>query len=111
MLCGKARFEPRTLGTKAERYDHCATRPVVLCTWYIPNHWRQYTGKHILDLTRSQCPNRDRFSSSWPTQSLRCLRGAETRIGLAASGLPVGVARLRLRLIRVGHDHDDGNLN
>ncbi len=21
-------FEPRTLGTKAERYDHCATRPV-----------------------------------------------------------------------------------
>jgi hypothetical protein len=24
----KARFEPRTLGTKAERYDHCATRPV-----------------------------------------------------------------------------------
>jgi hypothetical protein len=30
MLCGKkkARFEPRTLGTKAERYDHCATRPV-----------------------------------------------------------------------------------
>ncbi len=25
---GKAGFEPRTLGTKAERYDHCATRPV-----------------------------------------------------------------------------------
>ncbi len=24
----KAGFEPRTLGTKAERYDHCATRPV-----------------------------------------------------------------------------------
>ena len=28
MLCGKAWFEPRTLSTKAERYDHCATRPV-----------------------------------------------------------------------------------
>jgi hypothetical protein len=28
MLCGKARFEPRTLGTKAESYDHCATRQV-----------------------------------------------------------------------------------
>jgi hypothetical protein len=25
----KARFEPRTLSTKAERYDHCGTRPVV----------------------------------------------------------------------------------
>jgi hypothetical protein len=24
----KAGFEFRTLGTKAERYDHCATRPV-----------------------------------------------------------------------------------
>jgi hypothetical protein len=24
----KAGFEPRTLGTKAKRYDHCATRPV-----------------------------------------------------------------------------------
>ncbi len=24
----KAGFEPRTLGTKAERHDHCATRPV-----------------------------------------------------------------------------------
>jgi hypothetical protein len=24
----KAGFEPRTLGTKAERYDNCATRPV-----------------------------------------------------------------------------------
>ena len=24
----KARFEPMTLSTKAERYDHCATRPV-----------------------------------------------------------------------------------
>ncbi len=24
----KAGFEPRTLGTKVERYDHCATRPV-----------------------------------------------------------------------------------
>ncbi len=24
----KAGFEPRTLGTKAERYDHCATRMV-----------------------------------------------------------------------------------
>ncbi len=28
MLCGKAGFEPRTFGTKAERYDHCAARPV-----------------------------------------------------------------------------------
>ncbi len=28
MLCGKAGFELRTLGTKEERYDHCATRPV-----------------------------------------------------------------------------------
>jgi hypothetical protein len=28
----KAGFEPRTLGTKAERYDQCATRPVDL-TW------------------------------------------------------------------------------
>jgi hypothetical protein len=28
MLCGKAGFEPRTLGTKAEGYDHCATRQV-----------------------------------------------------------------------------------
>ncbi len=26
----KARFETRTLRTKAERYDHCATRPVVV---------------------------------------------------------------------------------
>ena len=26
---GKAGFEPRTLGTKAERHDHCATRPVL----------------------------------------------------------------------------------
>jgi hypothetical protein len=25
----EAGFEPRTLGTKAERYDHCTTRPVV----------------------------------------------------------------------------------
>jgi hypothetical protein len=25
----KAGFEPRTLGTKAERYDHCATRPAI----------------------------------------------------------------------------------
>jgi hypothetical protein len=24
----KAGFEPRTLGTKVERYDHCGTRPV-----------------------------------------------------------------------------------
>jgi hypothetical protein len=24
----KAGFEPKTLGTKAERYDYCATRPV-----------------------------------------------------------------------------------
>ncbi len=24
----KARFEPRTVGTQAERYDHCSTRPV-----------------------------------------------------------------------------------
>ncbi len=24
----KAGFEPKTLGTKAERYDHCTTRPV-----------------------------------------------------------------------------------
>ncbi len=29
MLCGKAGFEPRTLGTKAGRYDHCASRPVI----------------------------------------------------------------------------------
>jgi hypothetical protein len=28
MLCGWAGFEPKTLGIKAERYDHCATRPV-----------------------------------------------------------------------------------
>ncbi len=27
---GKAGFEPRTLGTKVERYDHCATRQVML---------------------------------------------------------------------------------
>jgi hypothetical protein len=27
----KAGFEPRTLGTKTERYDHCATRPVAKC--------------------------------------------------------------------------------
>ncbi len=26
----KAGFKPRTLGTKAERYDHCATRPVLV---------------------------------------------------------------------------------
>jgi hypothetical protein len=26
----KALFEPRTLGTKVERYDHCATRPVLV---------------------------------------------------------------------------------
>jgi hypothetical protein len=26
----KAGFKPRTLGTKAERSDHCATRPVCL---------------------------------------------------------------------------------
>ncbi len=25
----KSGFEPRTLGTKAERYDHCATRLVI----------------------------------------------------------------------------------
>ncbi len=25
----KSGFEPRTFGIKAERYDHCATRPVV----------------------------------------------------------------------------------
>jgi hypothetical protein len=30
MLCEKAGFEPKTLGTKAERYDHCPTRPVKL---------------------------------------------------------------------------------
>ncbi len=28
MLLGKAWFEPRSLGTKAERYYHFATRPV-----------------------------------------------------------------------------------
>jgi hypothetical protein len=28
MLVEKAGFEPRTLGTTAERYDHCTTRPV-----------------------------------------------------------------------------------
>ncbi len=26
----KVGFEPKTLGTKAERYDHCATRPVMI---------------------------------------------------------------------------------
>jgi hypothetical protein len=26
----KAGFEPRTLGTNAERYDHCAARPVMV---------------------------------------------------------------------------------
>jgi hypothetical protein len=28
MLCGKAGFEPGTLGYQVERYDHCATCPV-----------------------------------------------------------------------------------
>ncbi len=28
MLCGKGWVRTRTLGTKAERYDHCATPPV-----------------------------------------------------------------------------------
>ncbi len=31
-LVEMARFEFRTLGTKAERYDYCATRPVCLYT-------------------------------------------------------------------------------
>ncbi len=44
MLCGKGRIRTRTLGTKAERYDHCTTRPIYLvytivgiyyCEWYI----------------------------------------------------------------------------
>ncbi len=37
----KAGFKPRTLGTKAERCDHCATRPVV-CRAYIHYVCRAY---------------------------------------------------------------------
>jgi hypothetical protein len=38
----KAGFEPRTLGTKAECYDHWATRPakeyVLVCTLYLQTY-------------------------------------------------------------------------
>jgi hypothetical protein len=31
----KAGFESRTLGTKVERYDHCATRPVDVIDYWL----------------------------------------------------------------------------
>ncbi len=46
----KAGFEPRTLGTKAERYDHCASRPVItayICYSLRPL-WSVYPNKQVL---------------------------------------------------------------
>jgi hypothetical protein len=36
----KAGFEPRTLGTKAERYNHSATRPVAIFLHLPYQYWR-----------------------------------------------------------------------
>jgi hypothetical protein len=39
MLCGKGRVRTQDLGYQAERYDHCATRPVYISVYAEYNFW------------------------------------------------------------------------
>ncbi len=65
----KAGFKPRTLGTKVERYDHCATRPVE--DIYIPIEQllfslRPPTCPHPWDRTTSPPPLSHYRAKSFP---------------------------------------------
>jgi hypothetical protein len=52
----KVGFEPRTLGTEAERYDHCATRPVLARDTSIPRLSAD-SGRSSSDTVLQFCPS------------------------------------------------------
>jgi hypothetical protein len=80
----KAGFEPRTLGTSAERYDHCATRPVNR------DYNRSTTGTTIdaIRVGRGGRAGAGRGGPGWAGAGERAGAGAGAGAGLGLAFLP-----------------------
>jgi hypothetical protein len=100
MLCGKGWVRTQDLGYQAERYDHCATRPVPQAPTTISHAHPHVPGRrHISRIAAEQNQNRR-------------LREAEVQLRLLRAAADDSTASAEaLRQLAVSHEHEIARLH